>query len=111
MLLLALTLAHADIPPPDGESCAGLEAGKPCDLGGTKGVCIERTYTRATPNGPVDASYLGCAPEGTKPDVKPGPQPAPAPEEARCSTTPAGAGLAALVLAAVGLRRRRAGAR
>lgn len=118
MILFLVSLAWADIPPPDAEPCGGDESlGKPCEYGGEAGVCQKATRSRATPNGMVDVGYVACrpAPTGDAAPASPatpaaapttGPVPAGVPEEARCATSIAGGGLLALV-ALAGLTRRR----
>ena len=116
MILLAVSLALADIPPPDAEPCGGAEMlGKPCTFEGVAGVCQEATRSRATPNGMVESSYLAC--RAPKADAKPtdnnanatpvaGPA-GPVPEEARCATSAAGGGVLALLAIGLLTRRRR----
>lgn len=112
ILVLLVSLASADIPPPDATSC---EVGQACTLEGQAGTCVQKTRVRATPNGAVESPYTACqvgpAPE-PKPEVKPEPEAKPAEPAktegtAKCQAAPISLPWSLGLLLLAGVRRRR----
>jgi len=75
MLALGVALtalaAYADIPPPGTDECRGKQAGDACRLGGTPGVCADKTcgrldYSRGVPPKSVSVPCLRCDTEGDR---------------------------------------------
>jgi hypothetical protein len=56
--LFAVPAAFADVLPPN--ACKAEDKGKSCTAGNVKGICQERTCSRATPNGPVSYTCYLC---------------------------------------------------
>ncbi len=60
LLALSLSTAHADVPPPEAEACSGKQVGDACPDATSRGRCVERTCSRATPDGESEYGCVVC---------------------------------------------------
>lgn len=72
-LLATVTVARADIPPPNSAQCGGKKTGDACTLDeGGDGHCVETTCSRARPDGNSEYACTLCEP-GAPASAEPAP--------------------------------------